>query len=144
VHVPSSKVIFVILPSSRVTSFTAGPLLLVHVPPPVTVIFGVAIYPEPPLSVLRVRSALRVAVAFDVGAGMVKVGRVAQVPERIISSSVPFTILVVAVNPFGQDHPVDVIFGGYIYPDHFLVMFAVMAPDMAFLVIVATAFTLFT
>jgi hypothetical protein len=59
-----------------------------------------------------VRSVLSVATAFDVGAGMVNVGSVVHMPERAMLSRVPFTILVVAVSPFGQFHPVDVIFGG--------------------------------
>ncbi len=58
------------------------------------------------------RSVLSVATAFDAGAGMVKVGSVVHIPERVMLSRVPFTILVVAVSPFGQFHPADVIFGG--------------------------------
>ncbi len=62
--------------------------------------------------VFTVRSGLSVITAFDVGAGIVNVGSVVHVPTNVMLSRVPFTILDVAVRPFGQVHPVEVILGG--------------------------------
>lgn len=78
------------------------------------------------------RSSLSIAVAFDVGGGMTKVGRVVHVRQNVISVSVPFVILVVAVSPAAQLPPVEVILGGKAYPDHFLVIVVVIVPRASF------------
>jgi len=110
VHVHSTT-IFDILHSERIISFTDG---FTEQVPPVIFIFGFALYPEPPDKVLILKSAFRVTVALDLGASIEKVGRVVHVPKKVMLSRVPFVIFDVAESPFGQLHPVDVIFGGYI------------------------------
>ncbi len=79
------------------------------------VTFGAIIYPLPGLVIFGVRELHlinMVAVAFDVGAGMVNVGRVVHFPVKLICVRVPFFICVVAVNHPGHRPPVAVIFGG--------------------------------
>lgn len=58
------------------------------------------------------RSGLSVILAFELGAGIVIVGSVVQVPESVMLSRVPFTILEAAVSPLAHVPHVDVIFGG--------------------------------